>query len=105
ENTFLMVLAHDLGSRAIQQTQIIFLFSLVETSFPERTNRAMVVENDGRRLGRKSDSPSFEGVDNRPKFRDQLRQLNTRRVARDIDNSSSLSVGMTCFSENVPNEC
>src|SRR5262245_16604544 len=59
ENTFLVVFAHDLGSHAIQEAQIVFFFSLVETSFLKRTDRAMVVENDGRRLDRKSDFPSF----------------------------------------------
>ena len=73
KDTFFVVLAHDLKSYAIQQAQIVFFFSLVETGFPERTDRAMDVDNNWRRMGRKIDFPRFENVDNRFEFCDQLR--------------------------------
>src|SRR6266478_2864845 len=66
EDALIVVLPHLFGSHAVQQGEVVLLFSLLEAGVPKRAPRAVFVQDDRRGVANRLARPGPECLDDSP---------------------------------------
>src|SRR4029453_14768153 len=101
ENAFPLVLAHDPSCHPIEQTEIVFLFSLSVTQTLKGAQRAMFIQDDGRGFRRVHRDPCVERLEKRSEGFGTLSQLDSLRLPVHPNNFASHGQGTLEAFQNI----
>jgi hypothetical protein len=104
ENPLSLILTHHPRCHAIEQTEIVFLFSLGLTQPLKGAERTMLIQDNGRGLGRVRRNPFVEGLKKRSESFGTRSQFDRMRLPVHPDNSSRSRRRVLESLQNIPDK-
>src|SRR5215475_4635867 len=104
EDAFLLILAHHPRCHPIEQTEIVFLFSLGLTQSLKGAERTMLIQHEGRWCGRVHSDPFVEGLKKPWKVFGTMTEFDSMRLPVHPNDSSRSRRRVLESLQNVPDK-